>query len=139
MALDLTLLTTRAECDEVLADLAAEFDGYDNRDTNLAYADRRTTRTADEVTGLLAGVNAEIASYTTTLAQPAIPAKLRKQFESKLRKATDRKDNLTERGEGRTGSAAFLANVDSDQVDAQVTMLTGAQTAVTAHKATLPA
>ena len=139
MALDLTLLTTRAECDEVLADLAAELDGYDNRDTNLAYADRRTTRTADEVTGLLAGVNAEIASFTATLAQAGIPAKLRKATQSKLRKANDRKDNLTERGEGRTGAAAFLANVDSDQIDAQVRVLTNAQTIVTAHKDTLPA
>ena len=38
MALDLTLLTTKAECDEALADLAAELESYQHRTDNLDYA-----------------------------------------------------------------------------------------------------
>lgn len=138
MALDLTLLTTKAECDTVLADLAAELDTYQQRDSNLGYQDRQSARTKDEVAALLAGVNAEIAAYTGILATPNLTASLRKKNESLLRKANDRKDNLTERGTARAGAAAFLADVDADQIAAQVTVLTGAQTQVTAHKATLP-
>ena len=139
MALDLTLLTTKAECDTVLADLAAELDTYQQRDSTLDYQDRQATRTKDEVTARLAGVNAEIAAYTAILATPNLTDTLRKQNESKLRRATDRKDNLSERGDSRAGAAAFLAAVDADQIAAQVAVLTGAQTQVTTRKAALPA
>jgi hypothetical protein len=61
------------------------------------------------VTARLAGVQAEVDSYSAMLKVPGLPAALRKQAESKLRRATDRKDNLSERGRSRTGPAAFLA------------------------------
>ena len=138
MAFDLTLLTTKAECDEALADLATELETYQHRTTNLDYADRQAGRTLDDVTTRLAGVQAEIDSYTAMLNIPNIPAALKKQTESKLRRATDRKDNLTERGQARTGAAAFLAAVDAEQVAAQVATLTSAQVAVATRKAALP-
>ena len=139
MALDLSLLTTKAECDTVLADLAAELDTYQQRDSTLDYQDRQSARTKDDVTARLAGVNAEIAAYTAILATPNLTDTLRKQNESKLRRANDRKDNLSERGEARTGATAFLASVDADQIAAQVAVLTGAQTQVSTRKAVLPA
>lgn len=40
-------------------------------------------------------------------------------------------------GSARAGSAAFLANVDAEQVAAQVANITATQTAVTTHRATL--
>ena len=139
MPADPNLLTTRAECDEADADLDAEIDGYQYRDTGIDFRDRQAGRTQTEVSGALAGVNAEIASFTTSLAQSDLPTTLRRQYESKLRKANDRKDNLTERGEARTGSGAYLAAVDADQVAAQVQVLTDAKAAVAARKAALPA
>ena len=139
MALDLTLLTTKAECDTVLADLAAELDIYQVRDTALDFRDRQATRTKDDVTARLAGVEAEISAYTAILATPNLTEGLRKQNESKLRRATDRKDNLSERGAARTGAPAFLAAVDAEQIASQVTVLTDAQTQVTTRKAALPA
>ena len=139
MALDPSLLTTRAECDTVLADLAAELDTYQQRDSNLDFADRRSARVQDDVTARLAGVDAEIAAYTAILATPNLTAALRQQNESKLRRANDRKDNLTERGSARTGAAAFLADVDAAQVAAQVATLTDAQAQVTTRRAALPA
>lgn len=138
MALDPSLLTTKAECDTVLTDLAAELDTYQQRDSTLDYQTRQSTRTQDDVTARLAGVNAEITAYTAILATPNLTDALRKQNESKLRKANDRKDNLTERGTSRAGAAAFLADVDAAQVAAQVLVLTDAQTQVTARKAALP-
>ncbi len=139
MALDLSPLTTRAECDTALTALAAELDTYQHRDSNLDYADRQGTRTKDDVTARLAGVNAEIAAYTAILATPNLTDALRKQNESKLRKANDRKDNLAERSEARAGAPAFLASVDAEQNAAQVSVLAAAQAQVTAHQATLPA
>ena len=64
---------------------------------------------------------------------------MRKQNESKLRRTTDRRDNLTERGEARSGAPAFLAAVDAAQVAAQVAVLTDAQTQATTRRAALPA
>ena len=139
MALDLTLLTTKAECDDALADLAAELDGYQHRSTNLDYAATQADRSTADVSARLAGMQAEIDSYTAMLHVPNMPAALKKQTESKLRRATDRKDNLTERGQARTGAAAFLAAVDAEQVAAQVATLTVAQAAVSTRKAALPA
>ena len=138
MALDLTPLTTKAECDEALDSLAAELDTFQHRSGNMSYAATQAGRTSADVAAQLAGVNAEITAYTAILATPGLTTALRKTNESKLRRANDRKDNLTERGEARTGSAAFLANVDAEQLDAQVGTLTKAQVAVTNHKATLP-
>ncbi|UOQ99512.1 hypothetical protein MUN81_08475 [Hymenobacter sp. 5317J-9] len=139
MAFDLNLLTTKAECDTVLADLAAELDTYQHRDSALDYADRQATRTKDDVTARLAGVEAEIAAYTAILATPNLTATLRTQNESKLRRANDRRDNLTERGQSRAGAAAFLASIDADQIAAQVAILSDAQAQVTTRKAALPA
>lgn len=139
MPLELSMLTTRAECDEVLDDLNAELDGYQQRTSNLGFAGRQADRTQADVSGQLAGVNAEIAAYTAILAAPDLTPTLRRQSESKLRKANDRKDNLGDRGSARSATARFLANVDAEQVTAQVAVLTNAKNQVTAHRATLPA
>lgn len=139
MALDLTLLTTKAECDEALTELTAELEAYTHRTDNLDYADRQADRTQGDVSARLAGVQAEIDSYTAMLKVPGLSAALKKQTESKLRRATDRKDNLSERGSARTGAAAFLAAVDAEQLAAQVATLSAAQQAVATRKAALPA
>ena len=138
MALDLSLLTTKAECDTALTSLAAELDPYQVRDTNLDYRDRQATRTEDDVAAQLAGAEAEIAAYTAILAMPNITDTMRKLNESKLRRTNDRRDNLTERGEARSGPPAFLADVDAAQNAAQVALLTDAQAQVSARKAALP-
>ncbi|MBT9395124.1 hypothetical protein KLP40_18295 [Hymenobacter sp. NST-14] len=116
MPLELSMLTTRAECDEVLDDLNAELDGYQQRTSNLEFADRRADRTQADISGQLAGVNAEIAAYTAILASPDLTPALRRQNQSKLRKANDRKDNLNDRGSSRSAAARFLASVDAEQV-----------------------
>lgn len=138
MPLTLSLLTTRAECDEALADLTGELDGYQQRTSNLDFADRRTERTQADVDGRLAGVEAEIAAYDAMLAAPNLTPTLRRQTESKLRRANDRRDNLNDRGGSRSGVSRLLSEVDADQVAAQVQVLTDAMAQVTAHKATLP-
>lgn len=139
MTPNLAFITTRAEGAEVLADLEAELDTYTHRTDNLGFADRQATRSSADVSGQMAGVNADIAGITATLAVAGITPAMRRTNESKLRRANDRKDNLTDRSSARTGAVAYLADVDTAQIERQVAVLTEAQTAVTAHVATLPA
>jgi len=139
MALDLTLLTTKAECDEALDDLQAELAGYQHRTVNLDFTAAQADRSTADVTARLAGVQAENDSYTAMLNVPNMPTALKRQTESKLRRANDRKDNLNDRDQAHTGAAAFLAAVDAEQIAAQVATLTSAQAAVTTRKAALPA
>ncbi|RYU78212.1 hypothetical protein [Hymenobacter persicinus] len=139
MALDLTLLTTRAECDDVLQDLEAELETYQHRDSNLSYTDSRVARSKAETGAQLLQVEAEIGMYTGMLATPGISASLRKQYETKLRRANDRRDNLRDQGGARSAPARVLAAIDAEQIDAQVSVLTAAQSQVTSHRATLAA
>ncbi|MBX0289971.1 hypothetical protein K3G63_05940 [Hymenobacter sp. HSC-4F20] len=139
MALDVSVLTTRAECDEALADLNAELDSYQQRTATLEYASRQATRTLADTAGQVAGLNAEIAAYTAILATPDLTPVLRRQNESKLRRANDRLANLEERGSARSGAARLLAAVDAEQVVAQVAVLTAAKEQVTTRRAALPA
>ncbi|TGE20115.1 hypothetical protein [Hymenobacter elongatus] len=139
MALDLSILTTQAECGEVLDDLTAELASYQNRDTNLDYADTRSEQVKAKVKALLAGVEAEITAFTTILATADLPENVRKQNETKLRRATFRRANLNDQGSARSNAERFLAAVDAEQVDAQVAVLTSAQTKVTERRATLAA
>jgi len=132
------LLTTRAECDQVLDSLTAELAGYENRETNLNYADTKDARSQVNKAGRLAGINAEIASYTSILATPDITPTLRAQNTSKLRRANDKRDNLTDPGAARN-TTLFLEDVDAEQVDSQVVVLSNAKTLVTNHRATLAA
>lgn len=139
MPLNVSVLTTRAECTEALADLNGELDGFQQRTSNLAFAGRQSGRTEAEANARRAGATAEISAYTAILAQPDLPADMRRLNESKLRRANDRLDNLNDRGSARTGAAALLAEVDAEQVTAQVAVLTDAIAQVTARRDALPA
>jgi hypothetical protein len=78
MALDLTLLTTKAECDEALADLGTELETYQHRTNNFDFAGRQADRAQGDVTARLAGVQAEIDSYTAMLNVPGLSGTLKK-------------------------------------------------------------
>ncbi|TGE24661.1 hypothetical protein E5K00_05465 [Hymenobacter aquaticus] len=139
MALDPSILTNPAECDEVLDDLTAELASYQNRDTNQDYADTRSEQVKAKIKALLTGVEAEITAFTTILATVGLPDDVRKYNESKLRKANFRRANLLEQGSARSNAARFLAAVDAEQIDAQVAVLTNAITKVTERRAQLSA
>ncbi len=139
MPASLTTLTTRAQCDEALASLAAEVRTYQHRNTNLAFADETATLNQADTATQLAGATASVTFFTDSLARPNLPTAEKKRLESQLLTARYRFDRLTAQSGTQTGSAAYLADVDADQVAAQVAVLTAAQAAVTAHRATLPA
>lgn len=139
MALNLTLLTTQAECDEVITDIDGELDAYQNDAFDDRRDDRRDGRTATKASNQLAILDNRIASYNATLALPNLDATTRRTTKSQLLTANYQKDRLTGRAGARTGAVAFLEEVDEEQVDGNVAVLTNAKALVVAHRAPLSA
>ncbi|MGI4866660.1 MAG: hypothetical protein ACRYFZ_22250 [Janthinobacterium lividum] len=138
MAANVTLLTTRAACDQALASLTKERGTYAHRDANQTYADAQATDRAGTIAAQLAKATDDVTHYTAEVARPGLSdAELRSARRS-LIAATSRRDNLTLSSETTSGPAAYLADVDADQVDAQIATLDAALAAVAAHKGTLP-
>ena len=137
MPANLNLLTTKAECDEALDSLAKERGAYAHRDTNDAYTDEVAADRASTTATRLAKALDDVARYTTDVARPGLtPVELRTARRA-LIAATSRRDNLQLSSEASTGPTAFLAEVDDDQVDTQLTTLDQTIQRVRTHKDTL--
>ena len=135
MSASLSLLTIRAECDEALAGLAAELATYQHRDSNIAWADGQAGTRATTTAARLAKATDDVAHYTAEAARAGLTPAEKLRAQNSLITATAQRDRLTLATGAQTGAAAYLSDVD--QLDAQIATLTAAQTAVTAHKATL--
>ena len=139
MAANTDLLTTKAECDTALDSLTKEKAAYQHRDGNQAYADGVADDRATTVAVRLAKALDDVARYTADVARTGLtPVEIRTAKRA-LIAATSRRDNLQLSSEATTGPTAFLAEVDADQVDAQIAALDVAIQAVQARKAALPA
>ena len=138
MAADVNLLTTKADCDQALACLTKEKGTYEHRDYNQTYADTQATDRATTVAAQLAKATDDVAYYTTEAARTGLTPAETRAARRALIAATARRDNLTLSSDSSSGPTAYLADVDADQVDAQITTLDAAIQAVTARKAALP-
>ena len=137
MAASLSTLTTRAECDDALKGLTAELATYQHRDSNTTYADGLAQTRATTTAGRLAKATDDVAHYTIEAARAGLtPTELRRA-QGALITATAQHGRLALATTAQTGSEAYLADVDADQIDAQIATLTAAKTGVTAHRATL--
>ena len=138
MPADVTLLTTRAACDQALVSLTKERGTYAHRDANQTYADAQATDRAGTIATQLTKATDDVAHYTAEVARPGLSDAELRSAKRSLIAATSRRDNLALSSETTSGPAAYLADVDADQVDAQIATLDSAIQAVTAHKNTLP-
>lgn len=139
MAFDVNLLKTRPQCVTAKASLEAELDGYSNRNQNLDFQDRQTGRSETSVASRLATAISQLAYTTQQLARPDLSDTDRQRYKTQQLTARHQKERLESRAEDEGGSNAFLADVDADQVDGQVAILTAAIAAAqTCHDA-LPA
>ncbi|GAA4041660.1 hypothetical protein GCM10022409_29590 [Hymenobacter glaciei] len=139
MAASLATLTTRAECDEALKGLAAELATYQHHDYNTTYADGLAETRATTTAARLAKATDDVAHYTAEAARTGLtPVELRRA-QGALITATAQRDRLALATTALTGAPAYLSDVDADQIDSQIAVLTAAQTAVTAHRPTLTA
>lgn len=139
MPYDVNLLKSRAQCAAAKASLEAELDGYQNRDQNEDFRDRQAGRASATASSRLATYTDRVKYLTEQLARPNLAAADRARYDDELLTATYQKARLTKRSVDTDGTATFLADVDADQLDAQVALLRGAIAAVQAHQDALPA
>lgn len=132
-------LKTWADCDAATAGLNLELRTYEHRDYNLTYADENAAAQATTNAARLAKATADVARYTEDLARPGQTPAEKTRTQRALITATAQRDRYTLTSEALTGSSAYLADVDADQIDGQVAILTAAKAAVAAHRATLSA
>jgi hypothetical protein len=138
MAADVNLLTTKAECDQALASLTKEKGSYEHRDYNQSYADTQATDRATTLTAQLAKAADDVTRYTADVARTGLTEVEKRASQRALIAATARHATLQLNSAAVTGPPAYLADVDADQVDAQIATLDAAIQAVTNRKAALP-
>lgn len=136
MAFNVNLLKNRPQCLAAKAALEAELDAYTNKDQNLDFQDRKDDRSETSVAQRLATAISQLAYATQELARPDLSDTDRKRYKGQQLTTRHQKERLENQAEEEGGTAAFLADVDADQVDLQVTLLTTAITATqTRHDA----
>ncbi len=139
MAVDYSLLTDRAMCDAATAEINFELKTYTTRVAQGELTDTRTERTATSTTAQLARVNAQIATQDILLATPGLDADTLSVAADEHAALLVRRTALTKRNRLASGLDRFLADVDTDQVAAQVATLTTAKEGVATRRAALPA
>jgi len=139
MPANVNLLLTRADCVLAKEALEAELDGYQNRDQNDAYQDRREGRTEGSAAARLATVTGQVTYLQAQLARTDLSAAERVRNEGLLDSATYQQRRLNRRTTGGGGAPAYLGEVDNDQTDGQVAILTAAIAAAQTRHDALPA
>ncbi|WP_046246247.1 hypothetical protein [Hymenobacter terrenus] len=137
MAADVTLLTTKAECDEALVGLTKERATYAHRDGNLSYADALAADRAITLKAQLGKATDDVAHYTAEAARTGLTPVEQRTAKRALITAIARRDTLTLNSTVVSGPLAYLADVDADQIDSQIATLDTAIQTVTDYRATL--
>lgn len=139
MAASLSLLATWADCDEALDSLTIEREAYEHRTDNIEYADTVAGRAAALTAARLAKATDDVTRYTADAARAGITPVEKRRAQTALITATATRDRLVLTTTAQTGSEAYLSEVDTDQIEGQVAVLTARINEVMAHRATLPA
>lgn len=139
MAIDYSVLTTRAECDAATQELDFELKTFATRDANLDLADDRAGRAKDNTAAQLSKVNGEIASLDYRLAQPGLDATTQADLADEREGYVVQRKKLEKRNRQATGPNRLLADVDAEQIAIQVALLNQVKAGIAAHRATLPA
>ena len=136
MAYSLALLTTRAQCDAVLAVANEKLRVLSFRGTETDYRADNTEATATGIQAELTGLNAYIAAITPVVAGMA-PGTERTDLSDELRLKTDRRDSLVAR-QGKVGPEKLVVReLEQALLAPQVPLVQDLITQVTAHRATL--
>lgn len=141
MPFPVQLLTTRAECDLVLAATGLELREFQVNEQVVDLRDDKKTSSAATRAQDLADTEAVIATLTPLVAGLPAGNAARFQNEQALRQATRRRENLTTLAPSAvpTGAAAILLALDVRQIQVQIPEIQACLAEVTAHRATLPA
>lgn len=138
MAYSLSLLTTRAECDAVLAYAQAKLSLLTYQNTQTGRRTENLATSAGSTASELTGLHAYIAAMTPVITTLPL-GKDRDRQQNDLRVKIDRRDTLLAR-QSQTGPEALVeSELDSTLVDTQLPLVQDLLTQVTALRATLPA
>ncbi len=137
MAYSLNLLTTKTLCDAVLAHLAEILRVLRKQKADAVYQQEGTSKLSAEQQTELAFLQADIAS--TLLLLPTVPAsEQRTERENKLRKDTDRRDELLARQADGGPAAVLKAQIQATRLDLQINELAQLETDILAIRGPLP-
>ncbi|HEX8326553.1 MAG TPA: hypothetical protein VF629_03350 [Hymenobacter sp.] len=137
MAYPVELLTSVAECDTVLTQTQFELRDLNVRETVLDAQGERTSESAADITADLSAQDAIIAALTPVVGTLPAGSKARLNTEGDLRRATQRRDNLTASQQLRGPVAALNRALDLRQVQVQIAEINTFVAEVTARKAAL--
>jgi hypothetical protein len=136
MDYSVTRLSTAAECDAAIQQATDLKDDLSFENTLLAREQASRERTAFQIDTDLASVSAQLVAFQA--AREAMnPGPERDNFDSRIRRLNDRKENLEER-KAKSGNVALLATeLEQSRIGLQIGEINAFIAAVTAHKATL--
>ncbi len=139
MPFPVQLLTTRAECDIVLAAANLELREFQVNEQVVDLRDDKKTDAATARAQELASANTTIAALTPLVAGLPAGSTARFQNEKQLRQAMRRREDLTTVAPTAVaaGPAAVLLALDVRQVQVQIPEIETCIAEVTAHRATL--
>jgi hypothetical protein len=133
MAYNVNLLTTEAECDQLISMSNDTKSDFQFAQTNLTKRNNDRLRSSAKLTATLATVSAQITAFTAARnAMPDGPDK--DAMNSRLRRLNDRMENLEE-SRNKAGAVSLLDNeLERKMIDAQITEIDDFLVAVTARK-----
>jgi hypothetical protein len=139
MAIDVSLLLTRADCDAVTTEFDRRLRRLDNREENFDYQSETGTERAADLTDELSGLNSRVPFLGTYLATLTPGTTEHANTTDELRKKTDRRDELLSRQAKVGGVKAVLSQSELKETQSRSTSIEEDKALVVAHRATLPA
>ena len=138
MELNLVLLSTKAECDTAIEITQTEKTLLERRLRNLGESLVDKTERTTAVTEGIVSVKAIIAGFESALAV-ITDAKEKRNLELKIEREETKLKSLENRNANYSSVNVLEDQIDHQQLEAQVAILTDAVTKIETHKATLAA
>ncbi|SHJ42803.1 hypothetical protein SAMN02745146_3135 [Hymenobacter daecheongensis DSM 21074] len=139
MAIDVTLLLTRAQCDEVTKELDKRLRRLDNKEQNYDYQDEVGGEFATDLNQELTGLNLRIANFDSYLATLTAGTPEHDRTTDDRRKADDRRGDIQAQQRKRGGPKVVLGQSALKETQSRSASLEEDKAAVVAHRATLSA
>ena len=136
MAYDLTSLTTWAMCDRAKALADAVHDDITYQLSQVGRHNKIATTASENTEANLDATSLEVTALTASLANLA-PGPVREKYERKLRRATERQSQLTDRAGDFDGVVLTDNEFDKRRLTGSLAETTTYLTELAAHRATL--
>lgn len=137
MAIDVTLLKTRAECDQATGAYDERVGVLNKRRTDFAYSASGATERAQAYSNELTDLVADIAADDAAIPTLTVDSERRLQREDRRRKANDRREEVLALQRKLGGVDALLRQSELKETEGRIASLQADAAEVATHKATL--